>query len=255
LNSASILGALATVEDVQENHRMKAFTQRAGQSKLVFFFDVDNTLLNNDRITADLNAFLKREVGPKRAQSYWTIFEQLRSRLGYADYLGALQRYRRDFPHDLGLLAVSRFLIDYPFSKRLYRESLAVLQHCKRFARVALLSDGDVVFQPHKVERSGLYQAVAGHVLIYVHKERELADVEGRYPAAHYVVVDDKLKILTAVKKIWKSRVTTVFVRQGHYASDPTVLASHPAADVTVRTIGGLLKRRGDAFGPTLTSK
>ena len=216
-------------------------TQRARPSKVVFLFDVDNTLLNNDRIVADLNAYLKREVGPKRARSYWTIFEELRSQLGYADYLGALQRFRREFPHDLGLLAVSRFLIGYPFAKRLYAKSLDVVAHFKRIARVVILSDGDVVFQPHKVERSGLYQAVNGHALIYVHKERELADVEARYPAAHYVVVDDKLAILATIKKIWKSRVTTVFVRQGHYALDARILTKYPLADATVKNIGDLL--------------
>jgi FMN phosphatase YigB (HAD superfamily) len=221
---------------------MNAPAKRARQPDFVFFFDVDNTLLDNDRIITDLNRYLAREVGPKRARSYWTIFEELRSKLGYADYLGALQRFRRDSPHDLGVLTVSRFLLDYPFANRLYAKSLAVLEHCKRFARVVLLSDGDVVFQPHKIERSGLYEAVDGHALIYVHKERELADVEVRYPAAHYVVVDDKLAILAAIKRIWKARATTVFVRQGHYALDPRILARNAVADASVKNIGDLLK-------------
>jgi FMN phosphatase YigB (HAD superfamily) len=212
------------------------------RAKVVFLFDVDNTLLDNDRIIADLNAHLKREVGPKRARSYWTIFEKLRAQLGYADYLGALQQARRDFPHDVGLLAVSRFLIDYPFAKRLYPKSLDVIKHFRHSAQVVLLSDGDVVFQPRKVDRSGLHKAVDGHVLIYVHKENELADVEARYRAAHYVVVDDKLAILTAIKKVWSSRVTTVFVRQGHYAMDRQILARYPDADMSVRRIGDLLK-------------
>jgi FMN phosphatase YigB (HAD superfamily) len=208
----------------------------------VFLFDVDNTLLDNDRIIADLNAYLKREVGPKRARCYWASFEELRIHLGYADYLGALQRFRRDYPHDLGLLAVSRYLIDYPFAERLFPKSIDVLEHVRRWGPVVLLTDGDVVFQPRKVDRSGLGKAVDGHALIYVHKERELADVEARYPARHYVVVDDKLAILTAIKKSWQARVTTVFVRQGHYARDPRILAGYPDADASVKRIGDLLK-------------
>ena len=213
-------------------------------AKIVFLFDVDNTLLDNDRVIADLTKYLKREVGPKRARCYWTIFERLRTRLGYADYLGALQRYRSEYPHDLGLLAVSRFLINYPFANRLFPNSLDVIEHVKQWGTAVLLTDGDVVFQPRKVDRSGLYEAVDGHALIYVHKEHELADVEARYPAAHYVMVDDKLRILAAIKKIWGRRVTTVFVRQGHYARDPKILAACPAADVSIERIGALLELR-----------
>jgi len=209
--------------------------------KVVFLFDVDNTLLDNDRVIADLGRFLKREVGPERAQCYWTIFEQLRAKLGYVDYLGALQRYRSEYPHDLGLLAVSRFLINYPFAKRLFHHALDVIEHVKPWGTAVLLSDGDVVFQPRKVDRSGLFEAVHGHALIYVHKERELADVEARYPAAHYVIVDDKVRILAAVKRAWGKRVTTVFVRQGHYARDSKMLASQPPADVSIARIGDLL--------------
>ena len=234
---------------------MRVPAKPKGRSKVAFLFDVDNTLLDNDRIIADLNAYLKREVGPKRARCYWTLFEKLRTQLGYADYLGALQQSRREYPHDLGLLAVSRFLIHYPFAKRLYSKSLDVIKHVRHWGPVVLLSDGDVVFQPHKVDRSGLYAAVQGHALIYVHKEVELADVEARYPAAHYVVVDDKLAILAAIKKIWKSRVTTVFVRQGHYAQDAKILASYPNADLSVKRIGDLLKRDGATFTCSSPSK
>jgi len=221
-------------------------------TEVVFLFDVDNTLLDNDRVIADLSKYLKREVGPERARCYWTIFEQLRTRLGYADYLGALQRYRSEYPHDLGLLAVSRFLINYPFAKRLFPKSLDVIERVKQWGTAVLLTDGDVVFQPRKVDRSGLYEAVDGHALIYVHKERELADVEARYPAAHYVVVDDKPRILAAVKKFWGLRVTTVFVRQGHYARDPKMLAFHPPADMSVERIGDLLDCRLQELKPSL---
>ena len=221
---------------------MKRKTPKTSRrAKVVFLFDVDNTLLDNDRVIADLTKYLDREVGPKRAQCYWALFEQLRTRLGYADYLGALQRYRSKYPHDLGLLAVSRFLIKYPFANRLFPNSLDVIEHVKQWGAAVLLTDGDVVFQPRKVDRSGLYEAVDGHALIYVHKEHELADVEDRYPAAHYVLVDDKLRILAAIKKIWGHRVTTVFVRQGHYALDPKILAACPAADLSIERIGALL--------------
>jgi hypothetical protein len=210
-------------------------------SGIVFLFDVDNTLLDNDRVTEDLQRYLDREVGHERQKQYWSIFEQLRIELGYADYLGALQRYRIEYPHDPRLLTVSHFLINYPFADRLYPNALEVIEHVKRWGRVVILSDGDVVFQPRKVERSGLFEAVGGNVLIYIHKEQELDDVEQRHPAEHYVLIDDKLRILSAVKSIWGSRVTTVFPRQGHYATDRHAAARFPPADVTIATIGDLL--------------
>jgi FMN phosphatase YigB (HAD superfamily) len=224
--------------------------KRSIQAGIVFLFDVDNTLLDNDQVIADLGKYLKREIGPERAQRYWTLFEQLRTRVGYADYLGALQRYRSEYPHDVSLLAVSRFLIDYPFANRLFSDSLDVIEHVNQWGVAVLLTDGDVVFQPRKVDRSGLYETVGGCALIYVHKEHELADVEARYPAVHYVMVDDKLRILTAIKKIWGRRVTTVFVRQGHYALDPKILATYPAADVSIERIGDLLNYDLQDFRP-----
>ncbi len=213
----------------------------AAAARVVFLFDVDNTLLDNDRVTADLRRHLEREVGPQRAQQYWTFFEQLRAELGYADYLGALQRYRHEFPHDPRLLTVSHFLINYPFANRLFPDSLDVLEFVKQWGPAVILSDGDVVFQPRKVDRAGLFEAVDGRVLIYVHKEMELDDVAQRYPAEHYVLVDDKLRILSAVKNIWGARVSTIFVRQGHYAHDPKIMTAYPAADVSLGRIGELL--------------
>ena len=210
--------------------------------QVVFLFDVDNTLLDNDRVVADLMRHLDREVGHERQQRYWAIFEELRSELGYADYLGALQRYRVEYPRDPHLLTVSSYLINYPFANRLFPNSLDVLDRYKTWGPVVILSDGDVVFQPRKVERSGLFEAVEKNVLIYVHKELELDDVERRYPAEHYVLVDDKLRILTAIKAVWGPRVTTVFPRQGHYAFDPQELAAYPPADVSVGRIGELLE-------------
>ena len=211
------------------------------RQRVVFLFDVDNTLLDNDRVTADLKRHLEREVGHERQERYWAIFEELRAELGYADYLGALQRCRIEHPRDPKLLAVSRFLVNYPFANRLFPNSLDVIEHVKQWGQAVILSDGDVVFQPRKVERSGLLEAMDGNVLIYIHKEHELEDVEQRYPADHYVLIDDKLRILTAVKKIWGPRVTTVFPQQGHYAREALAKASFPAADVSIERIGVLL--------------
>ena len=210
--------------------------------RVVFLFDVDNTLLDNDRLAKDLQSHLTSAVGSEGAQEYWQIFEQLRTELGYADYLGALQRYRAKHPHTQHLLSMSDFLISYPFAERLFPEALKVIDHVQQWGPAVILSDGDVVFQPLKVRRSGLADAVSWRVLIYVHKEQELDDVEKRYPAEHYVLVDDKVRILAAVKKYWGSRVTTVFVRQGHYAADPKLLGSYPPADINIERIGDLLQ-------------
>ncbi len=208
----------------------------------VFLFDVDNTLLDNDRVAEDLKRYLTQQVGEACQQRYWEIFEQLRAELGYADYLGALQRYRVEQPRDPKLLAVSHFLIDYPFADRLYPQSLDAVEYARRLGQAVILSDGDVVFQPRKVERSGLYDVFEGHVLIYIHKELELDDVEAKYPAAHYVMVDDKVRILAAIKKHWGTRVTTVFPPQGHYALDAAQVAKYPKPDITIERIGELEK-------------
>ncbi|PIP82108.1 MAG: haloacid dehalogenase [Elusimicrobia bacterium CG_4_9_14_3_um_filter_62_55] len=225
------------------------------QADIAFLFDVDNTLLDNDRVIADLQAHLKREVGPERAEHYWQLFKQLRGELGYADYLGALQRYRGEYPHDPDIITVSRFLLNYPFADRLFPRALEVIKQVQQWGPAALLTDGDVVFQPRKVDRSGLSEAVAGQVFIYLHKEKELDDVEQRFPAKHYVVVEDKLRLLAAIKKIWGVRVTTVFVRQGHYAVDPTILADYPAADISLDSISGLLQYDLAQLRVTTTSK
>lgn len=215
---------------------------------VVFLFDVDNTLLDNDRVTADLRTFLEREVGVERAAEYFELFETLRAELGYADYLGALQRYRERHPLQSHLLRASSFLIDYPFANRLYPQSLDVLERVRELGPAVILSDGDAVFQQRKIERSGLLEAVSGHVLIYIHKEQELGDVRRRYPARRYVLVDDKLRILAAVKEVWGDLVTTVFPKQGHYAHDPDLLARYPAADVSVDRIGELLELELEVF-------
>lgn len=208
---------------------------------LVFLLDVDNTLLDNDRIAADLRDHLDREFGTQRQERYWEIFEELREELGYADYLGALQRYRMDYLDDPRLLMMSAFLVDYPFADRLYPRALDVIRHLNRFGKTVILSDGDVVFQPRKVQRSGIWDAVEGRVLIYIHKELMIDAMSRRYPADHYVLVDDKLRVLEAIKDVLGDRVTTVFPRQGHYAHDPQITAQHRRADIAVENIGELL--------------
>ncbi len=208
--------------------------------KIGFLIDVDNTLLNNDRIADDLRRHLSREVGAKRQERYWALFEQLRQELGYADYLGALQRYRIEHPHEPHLLEVSSYLIHYPFANRLYPGSIDLIEYLTGLGTTIILSDGDVVFQPLKIERSGLFEAVEKRVLIYIHKEQELAEVERLFPADRYVMIDDKIRILTAAKQFWRNRLTTVFVRQGHYAVLPEV-RDYPKADITIERISDLI--------------
>ena len=209
--------------------------------EVVFLLDVDNTLLDNDAVIEDLKQHLIDAMGAECQQRYWELFEQLREELGYADYLGALQRYRIERPRDPHLLLISLFLLHYPFADRLYPRALDVVARLRRVGPVVILSDGDVVFQPWKVERSGLWAAVDGEVRIYIHKEQMLDDVERRYPARRYVVVDDKVRVLAAIKAVWRERFTTVFVRQGHYAADAQLVASYPPADISVDRIGALL--------------
>ena len=208
---------------------------------VVFLLDCDNTLLDNDVVQEDLRRHLASQFGAKSCDRYWTIFERLRGELGYADYLGALQQYRFEVPEDPRLLLMSPFLLDYPFPNRLYPQALAVLAHLRQWGRTVILSDGDVVFQPRKIRRSGLWDAVEGRVLITIHKEQALPMIAARYPAKHYVLTDDKLRLLNAFKQQWGSRVTTIFARQGHYALDPRSVAEYPAADVTIERIGDLL--------------
>jgi FMN phosphatase YigB (HAD superfamily) len=210
-------------------------------NNVVFLFDVDNTLLDNDRVTEDLKRFLERELGKERQEQYWRFFEELRADLGYADYLGALQRYRVAYPRDPKILKASLFLVNYHFANRLYPNSLDVVEKAQQSGTAVILSDGDAVFQPRKIERSGLLDAVNSNILIYIHKELELEDVEKKYPADHYIVIDDKLRILDAIKKVWQNKVTTVFPKQGHYARDPKALASYAPADLSVERIGDLL--------------
>ena len=209
--------------------------------EVVFLFDVDNTLLDNDRVQDDLKNHLEDEFGAESRDRYWALLEGLRCELGYTDYLGALQRYRLENLHDPRLLTMASFLVDYPFADRLYPGALDALEVVRPWGKTVILSDGDVVFQPRKVQRSGLWKAVEGRVLIYIHKEQMLTDVERHYPARHYVMMDDKLRILTAMKEIWGDRLTTVFLRQGHYALDHKNISAYPPADLTIERIGDLV--------------
>jgi hypothetical protein len=215
---------------------------------LVFLFDVDNTLLDNDRIQAELRDYLGWNYGEHARDRYWAIFEALRSELGYADYLGALERYRLEDLHHPQLLRMANWLVDYPFADRLYPGALAAVAHVSQWGPTVILSDGDAVFQPRKVHRSGLWNAFGDRVLIYIHKEQELDDVARFFPSERYVLIDDKLRILDAVKTVWGERVTTVFPRQGHYALDPAVVAAYPPADHTLEQIGDLANLARDAF-------
>ncbi len=222
--------------------------RNADTHDVIFLFDVDNTLIDNDRVQADLGQHLLDEYGVVARDRYWALFEELRGELGYADYLGALQRYRAEDLHDPRVLRISNWLADYPFADRLYPRALDAVRHARRWGPTVILSDGDAVFQPRKVERSGLWRAFEDRVLIYIHKEVELDDVERLYPAKHYVLIDDKVRILDAVKKAWDNRVTTVFPRQGHYALDPKEIAAHPPADIQIEAIGDLLGLDRAAF-------
>jgi FMN phosphatase YigB (HAD superfamily) len=225
--------------------------------EIVFLFDCDNTLLDNDRVQEDLRAHLAQEFGPQNRDRYWAILETLHSELGYFDYLGALQRYRLGDLRDTRLLLMSLFLIDYPFASRLYPGALDAIRHFRTMGLTVILSDGDVVFQPRKIERSGLWDAVEGRVLIYIHKEDMLDAVAERYPARRYVLIDDKLRILSAIKAVWQNRLTTIFPRQGRYALDPAAISAYPPADITIERIGDLVDvdlaalLRGDAAGGT----
>jgi haloacid dehalogenase-like hydrolase len=219
-----------------------------GTPNVVFLFDVDNTLIDNDRVQAHLKEHMAQTYGAATRDRYWEILEELRNELGYVDYLGALERYRIEAMHRPEVLRMSSWLVDYPFADRLYPGALDAVKHVQQWGNPVVLSDGDAVFQPRKVERSGLWNAFGGRILIYIHKEQELDDVERLYPAGHYVLIDDKLRILTAVKEIWGERVTTVFPKQGHYALDPEALAEYPPADIELAKIGDLLTCNLSAF-------
>jgi len=233
----------------QSQSKKRAASSKA-EHELVFLFDVDNTLFDNDRMSSDLFGHVGRAFGAAARQRYLEIYEELRKELGYADYLGAIERYRLEKMHDPRFLSVSNWLIDYAFPRRVFPGAHEVIDQCRRWGKAAILSDGDAVFQPRKVQQSGLWRAFNGNVLIFIHKERELDWVEKFYPARHYVMIDDKLRLLAAIKDIWKDRVTTVWVQQGHYAADKAANAKYPAADHSVKRIADILHLKKTDFVP-----
>ena len=217
----------------------------------VFLLDVDNTLLDDDRFGAALGATLEAAFGAGERERYWTIYEELRRESGVADYLGALQRFRVGLDNDPSLLQMSSYLLDYPFAERLYPHALETVAHLRTLGPTAILSDGDVVFQPRKIQRAGLWAALRGEVLIYVHKQQMLVAMQQRYPAAHYVMVDDKPQVLAAMKQHLGRKLTTVFVRQGHYAAASAGATVEPAPDLTIACIGDLRRRKLEDFLPS----
>jgi len=217
----------------------------------VFLVDVDNTLLDNDRFGQDLTRRLAQLFGPPAPERYWTLFDQLRAEVGYADYLGALQRFRSGLDDDPQLLTISGYLLEYPFADLVFPRALAAVARLRRFGRAAVLSDGDVVFQPRKIHRAGIWDAVGGDVLIYVHKEQVLDHIRRRKPARHYVMVDDKPHLLAAMKQAWRERLTTVFVRQGHYALAAQSNAVDPPPDRVIDRIGDLIDLQPSDFEVT----
>lgn len=220
----------------------------SGSSPIVFLFDVDNTLLDNDCVHDDFDRHIAEEFGVDEAKRYWKIYEELRDKLGYADYLGAVQQFRLGCDDELRVQRLAAFLLDYPFAERLYPGALDTIAHLSKCGPCAVLSDGDVVLQPRKIRKSGIEAAVDGRVLIYIHKERMLDDVTGHYPAAHYVMVEDKLRVLDGMKSRWRERLTTVFVRQGHYANDPAARKEYPPAQIERGGIGELCGMPVEAF-------
>ena len=217
-------------------------------SPWVFLFDVDNTLLDNDRVHADIGRHIAGLFGDAAAKTYWDIYEALREKLGYADYLGAIQQFRLACGDEVRAQDLAAWLLDYPFRERLYPHALDAIAHLSRFGTCVVLSDGDVVLQPRKIKASGIADAVGGRVLIYVHKERMLDDVAARFPAQHYVMVEDKLRVLSGMRRVWRDRLTTVFVRQGHYANDPATRKEYPPAQIELDEIGALCKLDADDF-------
>ncbi|MGH7056273.1 MAG: HAD family hydrolase [Acetobacteraceae bacterium] len=221
--------------------------------EVVFLFDVDNTLIDNDGVQEDLRQHIEHEHGAAARARYWALFEELRAELGYADYVGALERFRAENLHDPSVLRLGNWMIDYAFARRVYRGATEAVRHAAGFGPTVVLSDGDALFQPRKVEQSGLWALFEDRVLIYPHKEEQLADIERFYPAEHYVLIDDKLRILDAVKRQWRERVTTIFPRQGHYAYDPAILAQYRPADLTIERIGDLCGLDAAQFRPAST--
>ena len=208
---------------------------------VVFLLDVDNTLLDNDRFGADLGAHLEQAFGADQRDRYWAVFAALREELSYADYLATLEKFRVGLDDNPDLLQMSSFMLEYPFADLLYPRALDAIAHLSTLGLPVVLSDGDVVFQPRKIQRSGIWNAVQGRVLIYLHKEGALDGMQRRYPARHYVMVDDKAQLLAAMKRVLGQKLTSVFVHQGHYAAQSANTVIDPPPDLEIQRISDLL--------------
>lgn len=207
---------------------------------VAFLFDVDNTLLDNDRVRAELAETIERIVGPERGEAFWESYEQVRRDRDYVDYPNTIARFGRAFPDEVGYPDVADAILGYPYRAAVFPGAHDVLRQAQRVGPVAILTDGDPVYQPAKVARAGLTEAIDGPVLVFDHKEQHLAEVERRVPAERYVMVDDKPRILAAMSDRLGERMSTLHVCQGRYAH----AAEHdefPDADRTVDAIAELL--------------
>jgi len=209
--------------------------------KLVFWLDVDNTLVANDDVKDDLDMHLQVEVGPQLAERFWALYEEVRKEESLVDIPLALDRFREQTSiaemDDLTYQHVRSIFNNYPFPKALYPYALETVQHLNTLGTTVIVSDGDPIFQSEKILSSNLAEAVEGRVLLYIHKQEHIQETMKAYPGDHYVAVDDKPDILLDTKNLLGDRVTIVFVRQGKYAKQ---LPEHFSADITVDHIGDL---------------
>ncbi len=207
----------------------------------VFLLDVDNTLLDNDQVRTQLEAAVTDAVGPARATRLWEIYEAVREELDFVNFPETLERFSRECDEVACLGRLSSILYGFPFAECLYPGALQAIHHVKSLGLPVILSDGDQLFQRYKIRAAGLETAVDGRVLVYVHKEQSTDDIRKRYPATHYVMVDDKPRIHTAMKAVLGDQVTTVMVCQGKYAADPAQ-HDYPDPDVTLDSIQDLVQ-------------
>ncbi len=209
-----------------------------GERPAVFLLDCDNTLLDNDALKADLDVRLRAFLGESLVERFWVVYEGVRGLRGTVDFPLTFERFREDLPDGATLERVRSIIMDYPFAEHVYPATLSTLRYLRRIGLPAIVSDGDSVYQPRKIERSKLADAVEGRVLVYVHKEEHLDEILARWPSDLYVMVDDKARILSATKERFPDRFVTVHVRQGHYGTDPERFAVPP--DVSIEHIGDL---------------
>jgi len=223
----------------------------AALDPVFFLVDVDNTLFDNDRFAVELSAHLEKSFNVAERERYWSLHKKRWAEFGISDYLGTMQQFRQGLQNDPSLLQMSSFLLDFPFGDLLYPHALEVVKHMRSLGPASALSDGDMVFQPRKLQHSGIFDAFHGNALIYEHKQHELDLLQQRFPAQRYVMIDDKPNILADMKKVLGDRLTTVFVRQGRYAADASPeLRSAP--DMKIDAIADLLRYTREDFALAL---